>query len=455
MNKTEQFLEALEPILNHVDEGILIAEQTDLVLYYNSRFRELVSLPEESNLTSLHELKSFNIKKLILRAAIDAGEVDAASRPTGSFVEFEHTIELENSSRPIHVRSGLISMPSSSKLVRVIMVKDRTEHKQLAAVLSRGSDSGLITNDTQMLEIIARLEQIAPSQAFVLLQGESGTGKTQLARYLHQQSARSKGAYVEVNCAAIPHSLIESELFGHVKGAFTGAHQRREGRFQAANGGTLFLDEISEIPLELQAKLLRAVQDQCFEMVGSDKTIKVDVRVISATNRNLRDAVDEGHFRADLFYRLAVIPINIPPLCERPGDISLLIKQFVKQLVERGYPDKLSWNSEALSMMLDYSWPGNVRELRNAVEHGMICAKDNEITINSLPQDISSKRAFSHSTNKVITQHENNQQRDKILQALKEANGSRADAADKLGINRTTLWRRMQRFNIAETTPIK
>ena len=453
MNKTEQFLEALEPILNHVDEGIVIAEQTDHILYYNSRFRELVSVPDESNLQSLSELKSFNIKKLILRAAIDAGEVDAASRPTGSFVEFEHTLELESSSVPLHIRSGLVTLPSSTELVRVVMIKDRTEHKQLAAVLSHSTDSGLITNDAQMLEIIARLEQIAPSQAFVLLQGESGTGKTQLARYLHQQSTRSRKPYVEVNCAAIPHSLIESELFGHVKGAFTGAHQRREGRFQAANGGTLFLDEVSEIPLELQAKLLRAVQDQCFEMVGSDKTTKVDVRVITATNRQLRDDVDTGQFRADLYYRLAVIPINIPPLRERPGDISLLIKQFVKELVERGYPDKLNWHSEALSMMLDYNWPGNVRELRNAVEHGMICANNGEITISSLPQDISAKRTSSTSSSRSNTQHENEQQRDHIIQALQQANGNRAEAAEKLGINRTTLWRRMQRFGIDDTNP--
>lgn len=448
MNKTEQFLEALKPMLNHIDEGILIAEQTDNVLYYNARFKQLVSLADDSKLQSLSELKSFNIKKLILRAAIDAGEVDAASRPTGSFVEFEHTLELENSSRPLHVRSGLISLTSKSELVRVVMVKDCTEQKQLAAVLSHSSNSGLITNDTQMLEIIARLEQIAPSQAFVLLQGESGTGKTQLARYLHQQSSRNKKPYVEINCAAIPHSLIESELFGHVKGAFTGAHQRREGRFQSANGGTLFLDEISEIPLELQAKLLRAIQDQRFEMVGSDKTINVDVRIISATNRNLRDQVDAGDFRADLFYRLAVIPINIPPLRDRPGDISLLIKQFIKQLAERGYSDKLTWHNKALSMMLDYSWPGNVRELRNAVEHGMICANNNEITISSLPQDISTKRTGVLLANQPINQYEKNQQRDKIVDVLKQANGNRTEAAEKLGINRTTLWRRMQKLGI-------
>jgi len=448
MNKIEQFIEALEPILNHVDEGVLIAEQNDNILYYNSRFRELVSLPHEPMLTHLHELKTFNIKKLLLRAAIDAGEVDAASRPTGSFVDFEHTLSLDNSSRYLHVRSGLMQLPCSPELVRVVMIRDRTEHKQLAAVLSHSDNSGLITNDAKMLEIIARLEQIAPSQAFILLQGESGTGKTQLARYLHLQSSRDQNPYIEVNCAAIPHSLIESELFGHVKGAFTGAHQRREGRFQAANGGTLFLDEISEIPLELQAKLLRAVQDQRFEMVGSDKTIEVDVRVISATNRNLRDEVDAGNFRADLFYRLAVIPIFIPPLRKRPGDISLLIKDFSQQLAERGYPDNLQWSSEALSMMLDYDWPGNVRQLRNAVEHGMICAKDSIITTSSLPQDISTPKDVLEGNPKGLTTIENSHQRDKIINALRDAGGNRADAAEQLGINRTTLWRRMQKLEI-------
>jgi len=450
MSKIEQFLEALEPILNHVDEGVLISEQNDNILYYNSRFRELVSLPESPALKNLHELTTFNIKKLVLRAAIDAGEVDAASRPTGNFVNFEHLLTLDDSSRYLYIRSGLMQLPCSDDLVRVVVVRDRTEHKQLAAVLSHTEGSGLITRDPQMLEIIARLEQIAPSQAFVLLQGESGTGKTQLARYLHMQSSRSESPYIEVNCAAIPHSLIESELFGHVKGAFTGAHQRREGRFQAANGGTLFLDEISEIPLELQAKLLRAVQDQRFEMVGSDTTVKVDVRVISATNRNLRNEVDAGNFRADLFYRLAVIPIFIPPLRERPGDISLLIKDFSQQLVQRGYPDNLHWSSEALSTMLDYRWPGNVRELRNAVEHGIICAKNNVVEISSLPQDINAQKNNLDNNKQNSLTEENAQQRDKIITALRDSGGNRAEAAEQLGINRTTLWRRMQRLDIKE-----
>ncbi|NNG14285.1 MAG: sigma 54-interacting transcriptional regulator, partial [Gammaproteobacteria bacterium] len=379
------------------------------------------------------------------------GQTDAASRPVDSFVEFEHIHTVGDSARHLRIRSGVVRSPCTTAPLRMLIVRDYTEQQQLRAVLSHADESGLVTRDPQMLEIIARLEQIAPSPAFILLQGESGTGKTQLARYLHNKSARCDGPYVEVNCAAIPHSLIESELFGHVKGAYTGAHQQRAGRFQAANGGTLFLDEISEVPIELQAKLLRAVQDQRFEMVGSDKTITVDVRVITASNRNLREAVDDGSFRADLYYRLAVIPIHIPALRDRPGDIPLLIQHFSQQLTDRGYPADIEWSQEALNLMMNYPWPGNVRELRNAVEHGIICAEAGQVTAHSLPQDLLQYTYKSEATNSHHLQAEQNEiQREAIMTALREANGNRAQAAEKLGINRTTLWRRMQKLGIDE-----
>ena len=447
MSQLDMFVDALETILHHVEDGILIASDNQEVLYHNHLLRELLAVPAGKKITAISDLEGLNLKKEMLRAAIDAGQSDAASRPAEDFVEFSHITNSDNAVRHLRIRSGIVRSPCTTDPLRMLIVRDCTDQRQLAAVLSHTEDSGLITNDPQMLEVIARLEQIASSPAFILLQGESGTGKTKLARYIHSKSERSKAAYVEVNCAAIPHSLIESELFGHVKGAFTGAQQQRAGRFQAADGGTLFLDEISEIPLELQAKLLRAIQDQRFEMVGSDKTIEVDVRVITASNQNLREAVDDGRFRADLYYRLAVIPVYIPALHERPGDIPLLIQHFSTQLAERGYNKDIEWSPEAMSLMMNYPWPGNVRELRNAVEHGIICAEENTVTVNSLPQDVQrGTPLFTENTGSDKLEL----QREEIITALKSADGNRAEAAEQLGINRTTLWRRMQKLGIEE-----
>lgn len=307
--------------------------------------------------------------------------------------------------------------------------------------------TNITTQDPVMLEIIDRIYQIAPTNTFILLQGESGTGKTQLGRMIHTQSNRSKEAFIEVNCAAIPETLIESELFGHVKGAFTGVHKERLGGFQSAHKGTLFLDEIGEIPLHLQAKLLRAIQDQQFEMVGSDKPVHVDIRIIAASNKNLRHMVDKGEFRADLFYRLAVIPITIPSLKQRPGDISLLSKHFCSRLVARGYPDNIICSNLATQMMMNYPWPGNVRELENAIEHGMICAIDGEVRAESLPQDI---REYSSKFNGLPHHYQANegQHANEIRTILKRVNGNKAKAAEILQINRTTLWRWIQKYDI-------
>ena len=218
----------------------------------------------------------------------------------------------------------------------------------------------------------------------MLLQGESGTGKSLLARMIHQESDRGDKPLVEINCAAIPEALLESELFGHVKGAFTGAASDRQGRLQAAHGGTLFLDEISELPLHLQPKLLKAIEEQSFQMVGADKDVSVDVRIIAASNQNLRELVDNGRFRADLYYRLAVIPVDIPALRDRPGDIPLLIRFICDQLVSRGYPDNLKCDDDAMQLMMDYPWPGNVRELENVLTQAMVFARDGRIAAEAL-----------------------------------------------------------------------
>ena len=298
-----------------------------------------------------------------------------------------------------------------------------------------------------------RYPRIAESTTRPVIQVPSGArSKTRLARGIHDLSQRAGQPFVEVNCAAIPDALIESELFGHVKGAFTGAHQERAGRFQAANGGTLFLDEIGEIPLALQAKLLRAVQEQTFEMVGSDRTVRVDVRVISASNRNLRELVDDGQFRSDLYYRLAVIPLRIPPLRERPGDLPLLIEHFQSRLQHRGYPRGVRFSDEALRVMMNYAWPGNVRELENAVEHGVICARDGVVGRDGLPYDIRQAVAAPERDPTPARRADDgrlDEEKRRIEAALGAHRGHRGRAARQLGIERTTLWRKMRRYGLS------
>lgn len=440
----------LEAIVSYIDEGVIIADPSGNVIYQNPSVIELFDMNNEP-VTRLRDIGSFNLQKTILRAAIDAGEMDAAGRPTGQFVRFEHKVDINGSHKYLQFHSGLISTHIKNERLRLIMVRDITKQRHLEAVFDT-SLKEVSTNDPHMLELLSRLQQIAPSEASILLQGESGTGKTQLARMAHRISKRAHMPFVEVNCAAIPESLIESELFGHVKGAFTGASQDRTGRFQSAHNGTLFLDEITEMPFHLQAKLLRAVQDQEFEMVGSDETIKVDVRIISASNRNLKDMVNNDEFRSDLFYRLAVIPLTIPSLRNRPGDIPVLVDHFCQRLSLRGYnTSNLSCSAEAMKLMMDYPWPGNVRELENAVEHGVICSIGDEVGVKSLPQDIRDydSAGFVEKQNVTPERREGDKLRSNIIIALEQCHGNKAKAAQLLGIDRSTLWRRMQKLNIS------
>lgn len=424
-----------------------MCEKGGEVLYQNPAAIKLLGLTEQPPLKRLQNYTAFNLQKAFLRAALYAGEVDAAGMPSGKFVTFEENINSPLGERHIEFHTGMVDCATYGGKVRLILLRDRTAQRRLESAY-KTQRHDLQSADPQMLELVERIQQIAPSDASVLLQGESGTGKTMLARMIHQMSRRSQQTFVELNCAAIPESLIESELFGHIKGAFTGANQERPGRFQAANQGTLFLDEISEIPIHLQAKLLRAIQDQSFEMVGSDKTINVDVRIIAASNRHLRDLVDQGDFRADLFYRLAVIPLTIPSLRERPGDIPLLTNYFCNKLIKRGYPDNVSFEKDTMHLLMNYTWPGNVRELQNAVEHGMICAIDKTIRAESLPHDIV-HHVTSRSRNINTTTIEDNfRESQEIEEALKLCNGSKTEAAKQLGIDRSTLWRRMQRYGL-------
>jgi len=302
---------------------------------------------------------------------------------------------------------------------------------------------GIIGKDHKMQQLYRLISDIAPTDATVLIQGESGSGKELVARAVHLHSYRKDKPFVVVNCSAYPQTLLESELFGHEKGAFTGATHLKIGRFESADKGTLFLDEIGEIPSMSQVKLLRFLQFQKFERLGGVNTIGVDIRVIAATNKDLKKEVENGNFREDLYYRLNVIPINIPPLRVRRNDISLLIEHFLKRLNSQGNKKIKEVSSEAMDILMNYGWPGNVRELENIIEHAFILTKDELISEQSLPLDIYS----SCKQSKKISSFQENE-RKFLIRVLEEYRWNKLQVAKKLNISRSTLYAKLKKYNI-------
>jgi two-component system, NtrC family, response regulator AtoC len=305
-------------------------------------------------------------------------------------------------------------------------------------------------------EVLETIRQVAPSSANVLIEGESGTGKELAAHAIHNLSRRNKAKFVVVHCAALSPQLLESELFGHEKGSFTGAYERRIGRFEQANGGTIFLDEIAEIDTSTQVKLLRVMsEDRAFERVGGNQTLHADVRILAATNKNLQQMVREGKFRDDLYFRLNVIRITMPPLRERKEDIPILVRGFLRHFCKANDKPLLDLTPDAMDALLTYDWPGNVRELRTAIEHGVVMATGPKITLRDLPmamrQAASAKlpggvsaQAFGEKTSP-LDLHET--ERKLIAQALAATNGNVTAAAKKLGISRRTLHRKINEMN--------
>jgi len=296
-------------------------------------------------------------------------------------------------------------------------------------------------------EVLTNIRVVAPTDAAVLIQGETGTGKELVARAIHDRSSRSKRAFIKVNCAAIPATLLESELFGHEKGSFTGAFAQKLGRFELAHQGTLFLDEIGEIPLELQPKLLRALQEQEFERLGGNRTIKVDVRIIAATNRDLKAMVDDNRFRADLYYRLNVFPLNVPSLRERPEDIPLLTRYFVQKHAQHLGRKIETIPTHVLESFMQYDWHGNIRELQNVIERSVVLSNGSELHV-AMPEI---DRSFPITPSDRVS-NASDAERDRILHVLKETKGmvgGSNGAAARLGLKRTTLQSRMRKYNIA------
>ena len=338
----------------------------------------------------------------------------------------------------------------------------------------KGGKYGLVGTSAEMQGIFAVIEKVADTPSTVLITGESGTGKELVAKALHEQSSRKGGPFIKINCAAIPKTLMESELFGYEKGAFTGATSSKPGRFELADAGTLFLDEIGEIPVEMQVKLLRAIQESEFERVGGLKTIKVDVRLITATNRDLEQEIARGNFREDLFYRLNVVPLQIPPLRKRTGDIPLLVQHIIKKFNERLKKSITGISDEALATLEGHSWPGNIRELENVLERTILFCKGDRIeradlqlvssaaapanqsgamepiTAVPLDDDLDEHAEISGSLKEVVRAETARVERELIVKALDETGGNVTQAARLLKISRKSLQMKMKEFGLRD-----
>jgi two-component system NtrC family response regulator len=324
------------------------------------------------------------------------------------------------------------------------------EFKTLKDQIKLDSFEGMLGTSAVMQSVFSSIRKVATSDAPVLLLGESGTGKERAALAIHRQGRRKDGPFVAINCSAIPETLLESELFGHEKGSFTGAHAQRKGRIESASGGTLFLDEIGEIPLPLQVKLLRFLQEQRIERVGGRQEIEVDTRVIAATNADLKKGLVEGKFREDLYYRLAVVVVTLPPLRDREGDVRVLAQEFLRRLAEANGKHGLSFEQDAIKALLRHQWPGNVRELENRVKRAVIMAEGKRITA----ADLELTGQDSHPSGTTLKDAREAVERDLINQALRKHGGKITSAAAELGVSRPTLYELMEKLGIdRQVTP--
>jgi PAS domain S-box-containing protein len=352
----------------------------------------------------------------------------------------------DSAGEPHQVEMVLVPMRDSSGRVRgaVAAARDITELSELRRRLGEEqSFAGIVGAHHSMLAVARLIGQVAPTDASVLIEGESGTGKELVAAAIHGESLRKDGPFVAVSCAALPEGLLESELFGHVRGAFTGAHKDKKGRFELASGGTLFLDEVGELPPSTQVKLLRVLQEQKFERVGGETSVKVDVRVLSATNRDLRAMVEEGKFREDLYYRLAVVPLRLPPLRERRTDILLIAEHLLTRTSRRNQRPVPILHETTARLLLELPWPGNVRQLDNALQYAALTCGSKLIFPEHLPPEL---RQLPKATPKATPKPGRKPLLDaaSVQEALREAGGNKAQAAKILGVGRATLYRYLE-----------
>lgn len=458
LKETKTLKKKLELILETVHESICFISNEGKINYFNSRFKELFFDEDIKNLNNKDILLNI-VKKKELKNVLENGE-----NIIGKINKNKDNMTIYSSIYPILVEDkieGAVIVSREQKEIEK-MAKKLEQLNAKAKYLENelykskeidGAFNKIKGNSKKSKEALVTANKAAKSNSTVLIRGESGTGKELVAEAIHYASSRKDNPLIKVNCAAIPTNLLESELFGHEKGAFTGAHTRKLGKFELADKGTIFLDEIGELPLMMQTKLLRFLEDQTFERVGGTEMLDVDVRIIAATNRNLEDLLEKRKFREDLYYRLNVLPVFLPTLRERKEDIPLLVEHFIEKISKKMGREKLKISQKALNLLINYSWPGNVRELENIVERLLNFTESRVIKIKDLPDYIKSK---SNKRKSLINLNENQElatieeyEREIIKKALKKY-GSFNAAGKKLGITHKTVAAKARKYNLRD-----
>jgi len=437
----------IDSIINSLADGVFTVDNDLRITSFNRGMEKLTGLKEPDILgrSCMEILNSDNCTgECPLRYTLKNGY--------GLANRMERIVAGNGRTIPVFISTAMLKEgPVHTGLIATI--RDASEIEQLRKeVNDRYNFSNIIGKSEPLQQVFELIESLSDTDCAVLIEGESGTGKELVARAIHHESERRSKAFVKVNCSAIVEGLFESELFGHVRGSFTGAIKDKIGKFELADGGTLFLDEIGELPMASQSKLLRVIQDMEFERVGDNTTRKVDVRVIAATNRDLQDEIKANNFREDLYYRLCIVPVKMPPLRERSEDIPLLVNHFLEKYILNN-PNRaeiVEITPEALSALMDYYWPGNIRELENAIEHACIRSKTNIIDVESLPRSItrSSVQRAAKIKDAAVHMDKDELELTRIKELLIKYNGSKTRIQKDLGISRTTLWRKLKRLNI-------
>lgn len=439
--------EDLEAILDSLVEGLVTVDDQGLVMGINRAACEIL---EVEKYQALYADCSKLLGEQFCRSAALIREAILNNRPV-------HDVEIRarthgGQEKVLMFRTNVLRDPVGRPRGSVVLLRDVTELRALKEDLARRYRlHNIVGKSRPMQEIFQLIEEVADAEATVLIEGESGTGKELVARAIHHQSPRVEGPFVAVNCSALAEGVLESELFGHVQGAFTGAVRDKRGRFETAHGGTIFLDEIGDLAPVIQVKLLRVLQERQIERVGSEESVPVDIRVIAATNRNMADLVAAGRFRPDLYYRLRVVPIQLPPLRDRRADVPLLAQHFVDKFRhETGRPIE-SISPEAMTLLLDYPWPGNVRELENAIEYAFVKARGGQLLPVHLPPEL---RPAEGAIIKIAAAFGDNFEEqlraspEMIRQILDAAGWNIAKAARRLQVSRTTLYKRIRHLGL-------